>query len=394
FDQTLFSQAVDSLGNWVRSWPVDRSIDEPGKVNLLTMHKAKGLEAPVVMLGMTSQPKFHEPSVMLARTGQGADRVARGLLKLSYSFGPFYSHDFALSPGWKNHVADEEAATLAEKLRLDYVACTRARDLLILSRHHNKSGGVTSPLFKELSPATDQCPEFVLDETEEQAAVVEIEPDGSELKSWVEHRRNWRSEKSTDNFDEQSVTSLTENAEKTFSARSGGGRAMGVFVHNLLCNLMRRKIKKASDPLIELMLDHQIEEEAAMKARRSQVLELVKNVLAAEIWGEALNSSEIHTEVPYQSRDDKKSQLPYLALNLEKPTFINGVIDLVYRLPDGWKIVDYKTNQIDSEAHRDELNRFYQGQLDLYARHWEKITGEKVCEKAILYVRDGREARL
>ncbi|HNV71274.1 MAG TPA: UvrD-helicase domain-containing protein, partial [Candidatus Ozemobacteraceae bacterium] len=46
FDNMLFSDAVDTLGVWITNWPVDRKPDEPGRVRIMTIHKAKGLEAP------------------------------------------------------------------------------------------------------------------------------------------------------------------------------------------------------------------------------------------------------------------------------------------------------------------------------------------------------------
>jgi ATP-dependent exoDNAse (exonuclease V) beta subunit len=59
-----------------------------------------------------------------------------------------------------------------------------------------------------------------------------------------------------------------------------------------------------------------------------------------------------------------------------------------------WHLVDYQTNRIDDEAHRAVVDAFYRSQLELYARQWEALTGEKVLQKSLLYVRDGHESVL
>lgn len=391
FDDQLFSQATDVLGTWVQSWPVDRSIDEPGKVKLLTMHKAKGLEAPVVMLGMTSQPRYGPGNVIIGKEADGDESRFKGLLRLAYGFGENQSHEFAVSPEWNLFTPAEKDAAIAEKLRLDYVACTRARDLLIISRHQNKKGDATTPLFKQLSAATNQCPEIEIAGVQVAGSDKNGNTDFAALAEWRTSRKSWRKSKKVQNFGEESVTSLTEKAEKKFSQRSGGGRALGVAVHGLLCNLMRWKVKNVDDPHFLLLVDRELEDDAELKPRRAVIIELLSNVLQSSLWAEAGKSPEIHTEVPFMDMVSASDKLPYLAEQAQRPVFVNGVVDLIYRLPKGWKIVDYKTNLIDSEAHRLELGEFYRGQLELYASCWQKITGEEVCEKSLLFVRDGHE---
>ena len=59
-------------------------------------------------------------------------------------------------------------------------------------------------------------------------------------------------------------------------------------------------------------------------------------------------------------------------------TIQSGVIDLLYKHNDSWKIVDYKTDKIDSKKHLMELTDFYQDQLDGYVDVFIRITGEQV----------------
>ena len=49
-----------------------------------------------------------------------------------------------------------------------------------------------------------------------------------------------------------------------------------------------------------------------------------------------------------------------------------GVIDLVFRVAGGWKIVDYQSETAEVAAV-----------LEPGARHWEQLAGEKVVEREV-----------
>jgi len=395
FDKMLFTQANDVLGSWVKHWPVDQSIDEPGRVRLMTMHSAKGLEAPVVLMGIAKRPQFKDSEVMLNR---GIDDepapVAKGMVRLGFDFGPYQQREFICSPGWKNARPFEVNAYAAEQLRLDYVACTRARDLLIVSRHNAKGNTTLTPLSKGVEEAMNNCPEFELPAVAaETASVATTGPGNETIAEWREKRRAWRAASTGREFSEESVTESVEKAEKAELAKSNmaknsdGGREVGTFVHKVLCNLLRWRV--TTDPedaaRLELLLDHYLEDELKLQKKRPALLELLKMTLGGELWHEALQAGEFHTEVP----------VTCMAVSGRKRgTIVNGTIDLVFRVPGGWKIVDYKTNLINDEEQRSIFNDFYRTQLDLYASQWETITGEKVLTRSLFYVRDGREVEL
>lgn len=71
---------------------------------------------------------------------------------------------------------------------------------------------------------------------------------------------------------------------------------------------------------------------------------------------------------------------------------ISGIIDCCFEEEDGWVILDYKTDKV-YQSPRETAER-YRGQLDLYAEALEKSSGKKVKEK-ILYLFDiGQEISL
>ena len=108
-------------------------------VRLMTVHKAKGLEFPVVILAdLTCRLSRSDASRYLD--------AARGLCAMK--IGGWAPHDL------HEHEAEEIARDQAEGVRLAYVAATRARDLLVVPVVGDEpwEGGWFSPLNRALYP--------------------------------------------------------------------------------------------------------------------------------------------------------------------------------------------------------------------------------------------------
>jgi ATP-dependent exoDNAse (exonuclease V) beta subunit len=136
-----FRGFIDELRTAAESEAAEAPILEESSdgVRLMTVHKAKGLEFPVVILA--------DPTCRLSR--DDASRyldASRGLCALK--IGGWAPRDLI------DHEAEEVDRDRAEGVRLAYVAATRARDLLVVPAIGDSpwEGGWTSPLNRAVYP--------------------------------------------------------------------------------------------------------------------------------------------------------------------------------------------------------------------------------------------------
>jgi ATP-dependent exoDNAse (exonuclease V) beta subunit len=123
----------DGATELVRSWaeaPVFLDAPEPlgeSAVRVMSIHQAKGLEFPVVILWDGFQT--------LSDRGGGLWRLERDGAAWALSLGPIAVEQ----PSGSGLIAREKVFGESERRRMYYVAATRARDLLVLPLPHTKS---------------------------------------------------------------------------------------------------------------------------------------------------------------------------------------------------------------------------------------------------------------
>ena len=107
---------------------------------MMNLHRVKGLEAPVVFLADPTRGYVFPPDVRIVREGG----KSRGYMKIQWKAeNGFATRKIGESADWSMHAEIEERYTSAEVDRLLYVAATRARDLLVISRVVKKGTGAS-----------------------------------------------------------------------------------------------------------------------------------------------------------------------------------------------------------------------------------------------------------
>lgn len=374
-------------------------------VRLMTVHGAKGLEFPVVILAdLTANIAAREPDQFI-----DGDRKLSAVRLLRCAPRELVENE-----------TRESARERAEGIRVAYVAATRARDLLVVPAIGDEPfEGWLAPLNKALYPARENwrksakaagCPQFgdasVLErpmdydregEFSVKPGLIRPEQGTHEVVWWdpsklaldveggfgvrlagmlskddgasLAEYREWQSERARvldagaraefDVFLASQAASAPENAcavEIVFASERGarvGGRRFGSLVHAVL----RDVAFGAAPDEIEKMAELNARALGSSPEERDAVRAAVQAALAHPIIAAARAARRCYREYP-------------VTLRLDGDRMLEGVIDLAFIENGRWTIVDFKT-----DAHLDDARARYERQLQWYAFAMEKLTG-------------------
>ena len=169
-----------------------------------------------------------------------------------------------------------------------------------------------------------------------------------------------------------SVTALSEHhtltfSEPAFAQEAGGALSRGTDVHELLRRLPLRSL--SSVELDEYLAAH------AGRGYRAALAYFVQTDLFARL----CQSPAVYRELPFTLAVDTGE---ILGVPSEERVLLQGVIDVCFREGDGFVLLDYKTDRVEgdpifwAERHR--------RQVELYARALETLTGRPVKEKYVV----------
>ena len=343
---------------------------EPGRtdvVRLMNLHKAKGLEAPVVFLADPCSGFSPKADVRILRDGESAI----GYLKIERKkAGGFHGKLLGLPAGWDAHEVAELTFVAAEHERLRYVAATRARDLLVVSRWGNPNvrRGPWLPFDSHLASVDElEVPTTIVEPSH---ISIDLSPEKTEEADLSRVRRLVKGAELS--FATQSVTGtphrdvvIREEDSARLLRGAATGMEWGALVHKLLehaATTGRQPDRERMGRLAKWFTLGKPELQSVI----AEALESVEQVMSTDMWRRATAAEERHTEVPFSYSVDAEAGRTKLT---------HGVIDLAYRTEDAWEIVDYKTDQVDDG--RELLDR-YRDQLSAYACAWQSIVGDGV----------------
>ena len=330
----------------------------PGVVRLMTLHGAKGLEAPVVFLAEPAADNFPPRDFWIDRDRE----PPAGFFRVVQKLGQRGEQDLAAPVGWEAMCDAEKEFERAESVRLLYVGATRAGQMLVVSIKRNASGKASGPwaALDRFLPAAIPAPSAPA--AGDAAAPARLSADPERARA---ERARRRDASSASTYAVASVTSVAHVEEKPTWESTGRGMSWGRVIHRALEAAMR-------DPRLDLPLHaaNLLAAEERPPGELEEVLRTVAAVRTSALWERAGAARRRLVEVPFAL------EVPRSELELgdgPETVLLQGVIDLAFEEDDGWTLVDYKSDTVSGGL--DALVRFYTPQVRIYRRYWERLTG-------------------
>ena len=384
-------------------------------VRIMTVHKSKGLEFPLVIVaGMGNVIK-------------GVTQYREGIWHKDLGFGMNYinrEEKTRRSTILEKVIADmKNKESIDEEIRIFYVACTRAKEKLIMvgcDDNWEKTQGKLLPGIKNeknylqmVAPVIDEqytktivhsrneLSEFIGEETERENRVNNIH----ELENYaLSHKGEevadrlayvYPHSEDVDRKSKYSVTELNAGEERKYDFRvpafvSGQkkitGASLGTVMHSLMEHLdfneVGRIINEKEETLayIDQCINDMVDSNLLTKdegdsVRKDQIL----GFFESEIGRRALNSDYLEKEKHFTILHEQDG----------KEIIVQGVIDCFFEEEGKLILVDYKTNY-----NTEGIEELYRDQMLLYKEALEKSTGKEVAETHLYLFKYGRSAKI
>ena len=337
-------------------------------VRIMNLHKVKGLEAPVVFLADTKTEKNHEVRMHIDRSEPSITRGFMNICGPANAFGnapPLLAHPH----NWEEAQDKERPYENEEKVRLLYVAATRAGSAMVIS---NLIGSKRNHFWVPFKDALDRCPPHRAPDTALHLELAMEHADEREVSEFYAAYPNRIPALLTPTYQRVSAKSqaLADSETRPSGTYSEQGAEWGTLIHNLLEAAMNNP-------------DHDLRPFALSNlaaldlpaSRCNEAIDTVQQVIQSVIWKRARNSNQLFTEIPFQYTETAKSAIP---------TLMRGVIDLVFEENGNWIIVDYKTDA-SAKNETSSLAEHYTPQLQAYARAWQHCTGNAPAECGLYF---------
>lgn len=366
-------------------------------VRLLTIHKAKGLEFPIVILPNLSAP---------AGGNQGEGPVIRqdwekgeAGLRLPVSGAA----DLAMVLISREEARREEA----ERTRVLYVAMTRARErMILLGRAEGTDGRSFAGLLSRAGawPKAGERPKelYLLEGGNLPVSYVTPEAAGSAPQARADRSRSalgdtaalaalWKTriealdlQRTLTSF--ESPTAYLQETEKTFA--DAPGEAVVAGVGTLVGQVCHRVLEEWDYAKVDDLTD-----------RIARAYQVLKQRFPVAYWSPVARESEKILEI-FLASDQARRLSKCHILGRESPflcaapggKIVRGSIDLLFREGGRLWVADYKTDRVPEDQMELHSQR-YEPQGRSYIDAVEKIMGEK-CGFMVLYLRLGKAVEI
>ena len=367
-------------------------------VRIMTMHAAKGLEFPIViLLGFDSAPVSRSKNALFGQLGTKVEISLSSSLK---------------TPGYDDLSAIEKRHSDAESIRLAYVAATRARDQLLVSLHHKRGNNSLAARITEISdtlPHTDASADAITTPPIP-AASNGVAPNDTYNPDWQTQRNAEIAARSRPQavtatgiaksgapapshpIDDKDAAGDSDHEPR----RGRGGRsgtAFGSALHAVLQQIVEQMTPDLPLPTsaevdeylthwndeITRLAQQQTADKGIASRNANEIARLAQKALHTSAVTAALRAPNLWSEIP-------------VAAPITTPkgdvVVIEGIIDLLYQDADGELVViDYKSDDIPTEPEISARLEHYQWQGAAYAAALESATNKTVKDVQFLFVR-------
>ena len=388
------SGGADSLSAFIR-WLETLLEDEPeesdspylegagASVQIMTVHKAKGLEFPIVFLGgLPSGASRGRGRLSIWDDGRGGLALA-----LSSKRG---------TRGHEEAEARAKAEEHAEVKRLLYVAVTRSRDQLVLPLPTVGETKEWGPLFRSLYAEGEGHPDKIESDHRRVAssslpALPTAAPSSriraralvggakdEALARRADALRRPRPESSP--VRPSGVEVAEESPEGGVSSDRRAALTLGTLAHELLALALSGTSRGGDGASGDLLSPEAAEELAASFGASAAVAEeastLANVFLRSELGDRALGAEERLVEVP-------------ISVAGAGGRILDGQIDLAWLEEGGWVLLDHKTDRVKKGAEG-ERGESYREQLGLYAEALARASGRPILAVHLFFLTSGK----
>jgi ATP-dependent helicase/nuclease subunit A len=337
--------------------------DVEGALQLMTVHRAKGLEFEIVVLADAS------------RAVVGRAQVAYLSPEVGFTTKPDGMEGSSLITKLAQWIDRQESD--AEEKRLLYVALTRAREKVLISGHLSqaRSGTGAGGWLKELLNALGIDAKSLVDRQEQW--LHHKLPSGSTIAIWAGEEGGgqerleeieivWPESKNESLFqplfepkniqaDPDVETEPVRDWRATGEHVHAPAAAIGRIVHETL----RRWVSPQDPSLDDILESLALREGLVDRGQRRRAIRESRRLLE-RFWDDPLRIRIDRAQKRYH-------ELPY-TLSLPKGGMDIGTIDLLFLDGESWTIIDFKTDELRDEEALEEAVDEYRPQLMRYKR--------------------------